>query len=83
MCCRCDQVDYVIQASSVVFPAYPYFDFLRNLTVLQEKLNATSDQITYEQVKATTLSLMINYGDMSYVIATQDPKMVTLDLISN
>jgi hypothetical protein len=80
---ECTRMVYSVSTSSASFPAYSYYQFLKEQSVVLKHFNNNASALTYELLKSKILSVNINYEDLSFTRITEDPKMEIMDLIGS
>lgn len=78
---ECSNTKYMLSVSSTDYPSPSYYQKLIKQPALQARFKYNTSAMTFEAVKASVLSLYVNYGELSYTQIETSPKMNLLDLI--
>jgi len=79
---ECDSMIFQITTSSTGYPSFQYATkYLMNNPLIQSKF--PNENLTYDLIKQSVLTLNVFYGDLSYTEYNQRAKTILTDLISN
>ena len=79
---ECDSMIFQITTTSTGYPSLQYATkYLMNNSLIKSKF--PNENLTYDLIKQSVLSLNVFYGDLAYIEYNQRPKTTFADLISN